>query len=201
MKARSVTAVLVCMFVASACFAQGKASVLLVKIQDHARSTSYEVMTPEEYKTLQKTVADEAKYFKRALEFAEKAWQQDETLKEERFPSTATSPRKVLAIGQPYADRSKAADKMISYTDKERERDSEEQAALDKVYSQMRKNEGLDKKGKCRAQIEDEKKAALYKAAREIVIDNLAALIASGGKMTQPKAASAPSAGGEGEDD
>ena len=75
------------------------ASVYLVKITDMVKEDSYEVMSGEEVKALQKAISDETRVFSAAMIAVKKAWGEDELTKGTAFPTAAFSVRKMQQQG------------------------------------------------------------------------------------------------------
>ncbi len=75
------------------------ASAYLVKITDMVKEDSYEVMSGEEVKALQKAINDEARVFNAAMIAVKKAWGEDELTKGTAFPTAAFSVRKMQQQG------------------------------------------------------------------------------------------------------
>jgi hypothetical protein len=75
-------------------------SYVIVRVTDMLKAETHQVMTTTEFKDLQKTVQNEAKYFMQAEQATQKAWKEDELNKRVPFPGTRLAPRKAEIKGQ-----------------------------------------------------------------------------------------------------
>lgn len=152
--------------------ASGKA--LVVKITDRAGKVTYEAMTPEDWKELQKQIALETKLHPRVLMEAEKAWKEDETTKKKSFPRMAISPSKAQVIKE-FNDQAKAADyastKQAAESDKALEAEKK-QEERDKLFK--RSKEEIDKEKQRAAD-----KEFLYSSARNLYETKLSELMSA----------------------
>lgn len=154
------------------CIAEEQNKTLLVKISDRADNISYQVMTPNEYKSLYDEINAEAKLYVKALAIAKKAWKEDEDAKRKPFPGSAISLRKAIVVGT-YPDTEKATAKLEYY-----ERKMDEKLARDKEKQEER--DKFQKKSKEVIQREKEKasdKELLYNKARTLYESKLAELM------------------------
>lgn len=91
----------------------------VVRIQDNAGETSYEVMTPEQYRDLQGDLRVESQLHSKALSAARDAWGDSEELSSEAFISSSARPRKASTVGPSFRDRAEAEAKMADYLDRD----------------------------------------------------------------------------------
>jgi hypothetical protein len=123
-----------------------KEKYVIVKTTDFARENSYEVMTPDEFKTLTADINAEGKLFQKALKAAEKEWKSNEDTAKKTFPSSAISPRKAATVGQPYTEREKAEDKMADIQEEEENKKLKEEEKRSKTYGKGKGKEKDDEK-------------------------------------------------------
>lgn len=101
---------------------------LLVRLSDMTRTDALQVMTPEEFKTLQKQLQQEDRFFPKAVLQAVDEWRKDEMNKSTPFPAGKVVPRKIVGQPEKFATREKAEERIAQYEDREsrkRLRDSE----------------------------------------------------------------------------
>ncbi len=150
------------------------ASAYLVKITDMVKEDSYEVMSGEEVKALQKAISDEARVFSAAMIAVKKAWSEDELTKGTPFPTSAFSVRKMQPQG-PFSPEQAAKKKDLIL-----ERES---TAQDRKREQDKKN-GVKPKTPSAKELE---KDAKRDTARQNAQDQLLAKIAEMLKRDVPK--------------
>ena len=154
--------------------AAGGSKALVVKITDRAGKVTYEAMSPEDWKALQKQIALETRLHPKALMEAEKAWREDETVKKKSFPKMAISPRKAQVVKE-FNDAGKAADYAATKEAEESEKtlDAEKkQEERDKLFK--RSKEEVDKEKQKNAE-----KESLYTSARNLYDTKLAELMSA----------------------
>ena len=61
----------------------------LVRIKARDHTISYQLLSPDEFKTMAAEIKDEARYMPRALSLAEDAWRKDEQTSKKPFPTSA----------------------------------------------------------------------------------------------------------------
>mgnify|MGYP001576866686 CR=1 FL=1 len=88
---------------------------LVVRVSDYAGTDSVQVMTPEEFKALDTTIKEEARFTDKAIAEAEKEWKKDETRKGKSFPKGGIKDRKAEKLGT-FNDREKASKRADSFT-------------------------------------------------------------------------------------
>jgi hypothetical protein len=150
------------------------ASAYLVKITDMVKEDSYEVMSGEEVKALQKAINDEARVFSAAMIAVKKAWSEDELTKGTAFPAAAFSVRKMQQQG-PFSPEQAAKKKDLIL--------ERECAAQDRKREQDKKN-GVKAKTPSAKELE---KDAKRDTARQNAQDQLLAKIAELLKRDVPK--------------
>ncbi len=100
--------------------------VLLVRVADLKREVTYVLMTPAEFKELEKETALRTRLFSRAMELAQKEWRADASLSKLPFPAGRLSPPVAQVMERP-ATREQAERRLRSL--EEREADRREQDA------------------------------------------------------------------------
>lgn len=131
----------------------------VVKISDFAKNVEYKTMTGAEKSALQKQIADETRVFPKVLQQLEKEWKEDELSKDEPFPKTKLSPRKMMASG-PFD--AKQAQKKVEALE-EREMDD----AFD-TGSSKKKERSMTEKQREKAKAREAKEAAKEAAAAQL---------------------------------
>lgn len=104
---------------------------LLVRTTDMLRASSYQVMSPDEFKQLQKQLQLEERSFPKALAEAKDEWAKDEMNKTSPFPVARIVPRKLVGQPEKFPTTEKAEERLAQYEDREslkrqREADKEE---------------------------------------------------------------------------
>ncbi len=157
------------------------ASTYLVKITDMVKEDSYEVMSGEEVKALQKAISDEARVFNAAMIAVKKAWGEDELTKGTAFPAAAFSVRKMQQQG-PFSLElaNKKKDQTIDRECAAMERDKDRE----KLKKEQDKKNGVKVKTPSAKELE---KDAKRDTARQNAHDQLLAKIAELLKRDVPK--------------
>lgn len=166
-----IPAMLICLCITAVCAAGQQEKILLVKVCDRAKKLSYELMTPNEYKTLQAEIKAESMLSTKAMMLAQKEWKANEETKKKRFPRSAISLRKATILGQPFKDRQKADDKLYHYQDK-----AEEKEDRDKER-EKKKIAGKSKEKIAKAEEKVREREYLYDQARAIFESKLTELL------------------------
>jgi hypothetical protein len=120
--------------IAAACLAIGSArgadqqpatpkeKVSLVKVSEFDKTASYQIMTPEELKTLDDDIRLEGRLFGKALTAADKDWRKSETNKGKMYPAGKISQRR-LAVVSEFSDRQQAENRKTAIEEQEAERE------------------------------------------------------------------------------
>jgi hypothetical protein len=157
------------------------ASAYLVKITDMVKEDSYEVMSGEEVKALQKAISDEARVFNAAMTAVKKAWGEDELTKGTAFPSAAFNVRKMHLQG-PFSlelankKKDQAFERECAAADREKDRE--------KIKKAQDKKNGIQEKKPSEKELE---KVAKRDTARRNAQDQLLAKIEELLKRNVPK--------------
>ena len=157
---------------------------VLVKTTDFQREPKSEVMSAAEFKELDKTIQNEAKYFQAALSAAQKEWMADEMNKRTAFPSGKISARKIVGMPDRFPNRDKADAALTAMEERQAKKDARE---LDRTR-------GAPQKSKEKLKEEQDKEAAVARAV-ELLQTKLGDLMS--GAKTPAAEAGAPKAGGE----
>jgi hypothetical protein len=157
----AVLGLIVAILAGSALRAAAGEPAVVVKIQDMMRASDYQVLSPAEYKDLQKDLQQEEKFFKKAEELATKDWKQDELNKNIPFPTGRVFPRKI--VGQPMqcASKQQAEDKLSAIRDADSKKAKREG---DKLRDLEQKNPNAAKALKEKETAEKEKELVLERA-------------------------------------
>jgi len=101
-------------------------NILLVKINDWDRTISYQLMTPNEYKTLQDNLKRENSLKTEAFNLAEKEWKEKEEHKNIAYPRSVMKIKSARTI-KVYENRKKAENRLFKLEDKIQEQLEEEE--------------------------------------------------------------------------
>ena len=112
--------------------ADSQNQTLVVKVTDFSRRAAFELMSPDEFRTLQHRLAEEKIFYRKAFDLAERAWDADENNARKPFPSAAISIRKTSLIGRGFETREEARDKLLYYENKELRRRTSMQRKTEK---------------------------------------------------------------------
>ena len=134
-----IFSMLICFSITSLCAGAASESILIVKLYDRAKEITYKLMTPEEYKALQKELKLEAKLYQKAVTLARKEWQANKETAKKPFSMSAIPLRKATVKGMPYIDREKADDKLAKYEDKEFEKTDKKKKSKGKLTKREEK--------------------------------------------------------------
>ncbi len=100
----------------------------VVKIQDMNRESSYEAVSGDELKILQKTIQLETRYFPEAVQAAAKQWREDEANKTVPFAGTRLAPRQIVGTPERFENREKADKQLNLYLEREQKKQEREWA-------------------------------------------------------------------------
>jgi len=103
-----------------------KDNTLLVKIKDWDRTLSYQLMTQDEYKKLQKRLKLENGLKAKAFRLATKEWKAKEEYKGKSYPRSVMK-IKTARVVKSYKDHEKAEDKLFKLEEKIQEKIEEEE--------------------------------------------------------------------------
>ncbi len=176
---------LVCL-VSTSVWAIGQ-TVFLVKVSGFEGEDSYQVVSTEEYKVLDKRIRDETRYFRKALDSAKKAWKADESHEKVSFPSGAVRPRKLRKAGS-YKSREDAQEKLQVYEERLAEAEKKRE---EKEKERAKRSGGRGRKSKQSQAREKEKAAeeARKEAEKETLRKEAATLFESELEKLMPAAA------------
>jgi len=125
------------------CLALGKEKILLVKMSDRVKETSYKLMSPVEFKALQNEIKNESRFHAKAMTLAKKAWKADKEVGRKPFPKASISVRKAVSAGT-YSDMEKASKKLDHYEDRAYDK-AEEEAEKEKKKAKNKSEEQLER--------------------------------------------------------
>jgi len=159
---------------------------LIIKHSDHAKKTSYKLMSQSEYKALQDEITAEAKLWDKAMSAAEKAWKEDTTTSKKMFPRNAVSPQKASIDGK-YTDQQKAGAKITSLEKAAKEDEDADKKRADEKRTRLNQNNPNIKKKEPKGSGDRD---ALFDSARSLFETKMAELISKAAE----KAGAAPAA-------
>lgn len=157
---------------------------VVVRLADMVREDTYQVMSGDEFKQLQKQLALEERNFQKALTQAADEWRKDEMNKKDVFPGGRLSARKIIGQAETFPSRDKADARLSLYEDREANKRARE----------------LDKTKKARTEAEKLKEARetdkilLARRAADLVAAKLAALTGGEGPAAGAKPEDKPAA-------
>lgn len=130
----------------------------VVKITDFVKNAEFKAMTAAEKNELQKQIQAETKIFPKVMAQLEKEWKEDDLSKDEPFPKTKLSPRKMMVSG-PFD--AKQAQKKV---------ESLEERAMDDAFDtgSKKKNKQLSAKKQEKAKEREAKEAQKEAAAEQL---------------------------------
>ena len=167
---KCVVILLVLSCVATACIAAVKEKMLLVRITDVAKEDNYQIMTPAEFKMLNRKIRKELTFFRKALTQAEKEWKADRTTKKKSFPKAAISSRKVKLLTT-FTDMDKAQDKLETYEEKKALKLEQEMEREELKKKQRQKT--VEKNEFAKSKLKKKEKKLLKKALeRKVLYEN-----------------------------
>ena len=105
--------------VLSTCAALSAETFYLVRLSDMTRTDTLQVMTPDEFKALQKQLQQEERFFQKAVVQAVEEWRKDEMNKSTPFPGAKVVPRKIVGQPEKFAAREKAEERITQYEERE----------------------------------------------------------------------------------
>ncbi len=145
---------LVALLAATALPLRAAETYMVVKQNGFDGEDQYEVMTEKEFKEAERAMRDEAKYVRKALDLARKAWREDPDHKN-MFPNSSVSTRKMRAVAK-YKDQASASEKCAKYV--ERMEESKAEKAKDKGKSRGRRGGNKEREAE-KARREKEREA------------------------------------------
>jgi hypothetical protein len=151
-----------------------KELMYLVKLEDHAGVASHQVMTTNEWASLQQTIAREAKAFDRAVANAQKKWKAGEDTKKKSFPAGAIKQQKATKVDT-FDSPDKANDRLARIQKSEGDklkRDAERKAEQDKTAKKS-------KTQMAKEQDREREREATEAEARQLVENELQELLAA----------------------
>ena len=89
-------------------WASAAESFSVVRVSDMLHEETYQVVSADELKQLQKQLALEERSFQRALSLVGEEWRKDEAIKTTPFPGGRLAPRKMVGTPESFTDRAKA---------------------------------------------------------------------------------------------
>lgn len=150
---------------------------VVVKIQDMTKKITMELMSDSDFKTLEKTIQMESRYFQQAVQAAAKEWREDEANKGTAFAGGRLVPRRIAGSPERFSNEEKAQARLTAIEDLEGKKELRQ---MDRARNQRKSRDVLTK--------EMERESALS-SAEDVVKAKLEEMIS--GK------ASAPAAGGK----
>ena len=87
----------------------------VVKVSDMLREQTYQVMSSDEYKQLQKQLTAEERNFSKAVTIVGEEWRKDDMNKTTPFPSGRLSARKIVGMPESVDSREKADKRVEQY--------------------------------------------------------------------------------------
>ncbi len=160
--------ILLCLCWAVGATALAEDQTLIVKVTDISRRVDFRLMTRDEYKSLQRTIAEEKGLCRKAMELAERAWDADQFNGGKSFPASAISIRKASLVGRPYNSREEASDKIVYYENKKSGRRIAEKRRAERKYRKLRRARGLLKADRLEEEARDREEQALCDRARAL---------------------------------
>jgi len=155
---------------------------LLIQISDHADKKEFQVLSVEDYKTLEKEVKLESFLHLKALAAAESAWRTNET---KPFPESAVTPRNVQILKEftnsekaaeaVKAEEQKAADLLKEEAAQKAQRERGSGGRRNREFAERQKQEEQKKEAL------EEEREAFHKKARDLYDQKLSELITAAG--------------------
>lgn len=148
-------------------------SFAVVRVTDMMREETYQVLSSDELKQLQKQLQLEERNFPKAVAQAGEEWRKDELNKTTPFPGGRLSPRKIIGQPEVFPSRDKADERVGQYEDREakkRAREFDKTGRRSKTASEKLKEE------------RDMEKAAHARRAADLIAAKL--VILTGGDAT-----------------
>ncbi|MCX7590964.1 MAG: hypothetical protein N2255_04980 [Kiritimatiellae bacterium] len=161
-------------------------SWVLVKITDHDQSVQYSIVSSEEYKQLQDEIAQESRFFQKALSAAEREWRSNEENKNKVFPRGAISPRKVDSLGT-FTDRKLAEDRLNQLQTRDAERELREKEKERERYRRRNMDAAEIRREEARQREREQERDILYKTARELFKTKLREAMEEAKKKESPQ--------------
>ena len=141
----------------------------IVKTVGFDRRTDVVSMSESEFRTLEKTIKQEQKYFSKAVARAAKEWREDESNKGILFPATMMKPRSIMS-SQKYSSSEKAEEQITKLGDLDAKK-------RDRLAEREKRRPGSAKAGKKDSKSSSKKDEILYRAA-DLVKANIEAVMA-----------------------
>jgi hypothetical protein len=164
-------------------------SYLVVKIEDRASLTTYQVMTPTGLKTLQGEIQNELRVHPKALDKAKLAWAQTDEGKTKGFPTGAIGRRSATASGSPFPTEEAAQEKCDRATEKLAAKAADEADKLEaRLIARYTTKDARNEK-KAEAAERAKEKTALDEKARALYEAELTALLKPAGAAPAAKSA------------
>lgn len=165
-------------------------SYLVVKVEDRASQTTFQVMTPTELKAMQTEIQNELRVHPKALDKAKLAWAQTDEGKSKSFPGSAIGRRSATASGSPLPTQEAAQEKCDRATEKLAAKAADEAKKIEARMNARYTTKDARNEKKAEAAEREKEKAALDEKARAIYEAQLAALLkpAEAAPAAQPAA-------------
>ncbi len=179
MKQSMTMAGLFCLMLALAAPALARDRFLLVKVTDWTGSTTYTVMSPDEFKAAESELALERRFSSRALMMAQKEWRNDAELGRKTFPRSAGNPPDLRVVRE-YGERSEADQKASELMDRITLKAKEEATA------ESNRKRGRPKEQNARDNERETEKTRLVEKGRTLYEAALATLKAELDAAAQP---------------
>ena len=155
---------------------------MVVKVQDHAKETTCQVMSADEFKAIQEEIRIETKVFPKALAEAQKAWREDPDTARKPFPKASFAVRRATPMGT-FPDREKADAKVAGFEEREQQAKEKDKEREDKKLREKQKAMGPEKYDEYveREREKQTERDALTLKARDLLEQKLADLVAGAG--------------------
>jgi len=112
---------------------------LVVEITGHDGSEEFDLMTPEEFRTLVSDLRREKMRHSKALALTMRDWEKSEQTQGQNFPRGAAAPRSARKVGRLFADREAAEKKLARCEEKlfeKQQREAERKREKEKQFIQ-----------------------------------------------------------------